>query len=66
KRLGYHVGYVGDSDDMVIDVAGVMVKLLEPTKLLIEENVINEENELLALGTGKEKGDSSNTGHGAV
>lgn len=51
---------------MVIDMVGVMMKILELAKLLIEENVINEEYELLALGTGKKIGGSPYTCHGAV
>ena len=51
---------------MVIDVVGMMEKPLELAKFQIEENVVNEEYVLLALGAGQEKGDSSYTGHRAV
>ena len=51
---------------MVIDVVGVMEKPLELAKLLVEENVIDEEDELLALGSGQEKGDSPYADHGAM
>lgn len=64
--LGYHVRDVGDADHMVIDVVGVVEKPLELAKLLIEENVINEEDELLALWTGKEKGNPAYAYHRAV
>lgn len=51
---------------MIIDVVGVMEKTFELEKLLVEENVIDEEYVLLVLGTGKEKGDPSYSSHRAV
>ena len=51
---------------MVINMVRVVEKSFELTKLLVTENVVNQEYELLALGTRQKKGDSAYTGHRAV
>ena len=51
---------------MVIDMACMVEKPFELAKLLIEENVIDQEDVLLALGTGYEKGYPSYADHRAV
>ncbi len=51
---------------MVIDVVGMMEKPFELAKLLVEEDVIDKEYVLLALGTGKKIGGSPYTCHRAV
>lgn len=66
KSLCNGIGDIGNPDDVVIDVVGMMVEALEFGKLLVAEDIVYKQDELLAFRPGKEEGDPLPSGHGAV